>query len=101
MIKNTLLKLFLTFLVISSFSLDLNAKKRKQYFNEASFEVDFEITHQIIPLEIDGTGNKEIVIVGVENNANGTDKSNNVIIAVYQKAKSGLSYELFNKINLP
>ncbi|MFT6732528.1 MAG: hypothetical protein ACJAS9_000709 [Polaribacter sp.] len=104
MLKNSILKMIVTFLVLSSLSLDLFAKRKKQYFHEASFEVDFQVTHQIIPFEIIGEENKKIVIIGVENNIKQEEEkigNNNAIVAIYKKKNGGLTYELQNKIAFP
>ncbi len=102
MLKNIVLKTVLIILVFSFLSFDLSAKRKKQYFNETSFEIDFDITHKIIPLEVQNGGNKEIVIIGVESaSKEKIEEYKNTIVAIYQKVNEGLEYELLRKIALP
>jgi hypothetical protein len=101
--RNIIAKTSFVILAVSLLPFDLQAKRKKQYFNEASFEVDFEITHKIMPLEIISGGNKELVIVGAEaqNESINSTQRKQPIVAIYQKVDNALSYELLKKINLP
>jgi len=97
MLKNILFKVTLSMIALSSLSFDLHAKKKRQYFQESSFIIDFEITHPIIPISIENEDNKALLIVGILKDKEQTTP----LLAVYKKTKDSLTYEIANKIIFP
>jgi len=97
MLKNILFKVILSIIALSLFSFDLQAKKKKQYFQESSFTIDFEITHPIIPISIKNEDYKALLIVGIQKSKEQTTP----LLAVYKKTKDSLIYEIANKIIFP
>lgn len=57
----------LIFLVCAMFAVQVSARKKAQYFEQKEFNVDFNITHQILTANFVGDQNKELLIVGVNN----------------------------------
>ena len=88
-----LISLAVTFLVSSQ----AIAKKKRQYFQESSFTVDFEITHPIIPISIKNDDNKTLLILGILKDKEQTTP----LLAVYKKTQDSLIYEIANKIIFP
>ncbi len=97
LLKDVLFKVTLSMIVLSSLSFELQAKKKRQYFIESSFTVDFEITHPIIPLSITNEANKALLIIGILKDKEKTTP----LLAVYKKIKDSLTYEIVNKIIFP
>ena len=85
-----------TILILLIFtSATLQAKKKKrQYFNQTKFEVDFTVTHPIYAKNFIGDSNKEIVIFGVNENKE-------KIIALYIFNDEQSNYLLYSKQVIP
>ena len=91
--KNILVYVIL--LAVFSFTGSLVAKKRnKQYFNQSSFEVDFTITHPIIVDQFLPNSQKQILILGV-------DENQLRVAALYSKNLDSKQYQLVAKKHIP
>lgn len=86
--------LTLIFLLLLLSTGDLQAKKKKQYFDQIEFEIDFKITHPILTANFINNANHEILMIG-END----DKQK--VIALYVFDQTVNNYIQHTLMSLP
>jgi hypothetical protein len=62
-------RLFVFFLMFALFNEQVYARKKKQYFDQKEFEIDFQITHPILTANFIDNGNNEILFIGENDNS--------------------------------
>lgn len=87
-------KSLLILLLLVTGAQELQAKKRKQYFNQTEFQVDFTITHPILSANFVGDDAKELLLIGERDNKN-------KIAVLYSLDYTGKRYSLVSEIVIP
>ncbi len=91
---NLTVKLLALLLFFAFTSGDVHARKKKQYFNQSEFEVDFNITHPVLTANFIGDEEKEILIIGEKEN-----KDRVAVLYLYDSASN--NYKLHVEKKLP
>jgi len=87
-------KSLLIFLLFAASTHPLQAKTRKQYFNQTEFKVDFTITHSILSANFVGDAGQELLLIG--------ERENKTKIAVlYSLNLATKHHQLISEIEIP
>jgi len=84
----------LFFLSVLFLSCDIQAKRKKQYFNQSEFEVDFSITHPIYSANFINAVGNELLLVG-------ENELQQKIMVLYVLDQKTNQYQQYNKIQVP
>lgn len=91
LMKSIYILIFLSLILLSG---EIQAKRKKQYFNQIEFEVDFTITHEILSANfISALGNELLVI--------GEDAEKRKVFALYVLDEQTKQYRQYHKIQPP
>lgn len=86
--------LFLIFLLFTLNSSNAYAKKKKQYFEQIEFEIDFRITHPVLTANFVGNADHELLFLGENENKQ-------KIIALYSYDKMKNNYVQYTRMEIP